>query len=110
MEEFPDVARNCERLLGSRGFPCVIRMLPGGVSIRPERGIQKCDLSVLDGLPVKELDLANMEVGDLSPLSDLRLSSLSLRGAPVEDLTPLSGLPLKNLDLSLTRVETLEGL
>ncbi|MGE4551373.1 MAG: hypothetical protein AAEJ57_08275 [Opitutales bacterium] len=62
MEVFDDVSRSCERHLTSRGLPCEIRLLRGGVSLRPKKDIGTSDLAILSGLPIKELDLANMKV------------------------------------------------
>lgn len=80
------------------------------------------DISALEGLPLKDLRLADTMVSDLSPLSgaplevlDLRftpvsslaqlknlsnLVSLSLDGTPITDLTPLVGTKLQSLMLA----------
>lgn len=65
---------------------------------------QVFDLSPLEGLALKSLDLSGSPVSDLSPLSGAPLQELTLRGTHVTDLSPLSGMPLKRLDLHYTPV------
>ena len=65
------------------------------------------DLSPLRGMPLVALNCGGTVVDDLSPLSGMRLRSLSVNGTAVRDLTPLQGMPLAYLDCSVTPVTDL---
>ncbi len=66
------------------------------------------DLSVLQGLPVSELDLDDPDLKDLRLVSGLPLTSLSIGSCQVTDLSPLRGLKLERLDCSGCGISDLE--
>jgi hypothetical protein len=79
------------------------------------------DLSVLSGLPLKELNLSSVPVTDLTPLKDLPLESLTIQQISVSDITPLANLKLKilyilgcpevkNAEATIRQIKTLEKL
>ena len=68
------------------------------------------DLSPLQGLPLKELDLTGTAVTDLSPLQGMPLEELYLENTRVTDLTPLEGMPLRILRLEHTPVDDISPL
>ena len=55
------------------------------------------DLSVINGEPLRLLDIAGLSITDLSPLAGMNLQSLNLSKTPVKDLTPIVGMPLTRL-------------
>ena len=66
------------------------------------------DLSVLEGIPLVELDIAATKVSDLAPLAKFTtLRSLNVSETEVSDLSPLSKLPLDILNISHTNIRDL---
>ncbi len=68
------------------------------------------DLSPLAGLPLRKLHIMETEVADLRPLAHAPLENFDARGCPIEDLRPLQGRPLTYLDISATKVRDLSPL
>lgn len=68
------------------------------------------DLSALQGLPLRFLDLGMNAVSDLSPLKGMPLKALILEDTQVADLTPLQGMQLEELQLQNTKVTDLSVL
>ena len=68
------------------------------------------DLSVLSGLPLKELDIGGTPVADLSPLKGMKLTRLAIINTRVTDLAPLQGMPLTGLACGLASVSDLAPL
>ena len=58
------------------------------------------DLSPLQGLRLKWLDVGGCNVGTIAPLRGMPLEQLVLGGTVVSDLSPLVGMPLKYLILA----------
>ena len=83
---FPDVVHSCEEELGSRGFPCRVRVVHGGVCLTPLSS-SPGNLSFLKDLPVRELDLSECPMSVISSLANLQLNGLSLVGSMLSDLT-----------------------
>lgn len=68
------------------------------------------DLSLLVGLPITDLALADCPVSDLSPLTNMSsLVRLNLHSTQVRDITPLKGMPLRGLTLAGTLVTDLRA-
>ena len=57
------------------------------------------NLDPLRGLPLRILDLGQLEMPDLDALAGLRLEELDLSGGRVTELAPLHGMPLRRLTL-----------
>ena len=73
------------------------------------RGSNFTDLSMLFGMPLEVLLLANTSIQDLSYLRDMRfLRKLDLSSTKVKDLTPLAALSIEELNISNTEVVDLE--
>jgi Leucine-rich repeat (LRR) protein len=69
------------------------------------------DLSVLKGMPLKKLFMAQISgLKDLSFLAGKSLEILSVKSTEIESLEPLRGMPLEYLDLEKTRVRDLSPL
>ncbi len=68
------------------------------------------DLSSLQGLPLTSLDLSYAPVVDLSPIAKLPLTELSIFNTYIQDLAPLEGMSLKYLDASFTLISNLRPL
>ena len=71
------------------------------------------DLTPLAGMPLVELYLEQTRVTDLSALKGIGLKVLYLSGTAVKDLSPLSGMPLEKLNLlgtSVTNISPLKDL
>jgi hypothetical protein len=69
------------------------------------------DLSPLQGLPLRGIDLMNTKVTDLTPLRGMSLKYVNLNGSRgIKDLSPLSGQPVERLDVSATSVSDLTPL
>jgi hypothetical protein len=68
-------------------------------------GTDVCDLTPLEGTPLKEPDLSFSENDDVSPLRGMAPTYSDLQGTDVEDLSPLAGMPLPHLDLRGTKVK-----
>ena len=70
------------------------------------------DLSPLEGMPLRSLDIGSGRISDLSPLAGLPLLTvLSLHNNQISDLSPLAGLPqLTSLNFSGNRVSDLSPL
>ncbi|MBY0230906.1 MAG: protein kinase [Gemmataceae bacterium] len=69
-----------------------------------KRRSKLADLSPLQGLPLKHLNLQHSDVADLRPLRRMPLETLLLGMTKVADLKPLEGMPLERLDVSLSKV------
>jgi hypothetical protein len=64
--------------------------------------LQKCpveDIAALEGMPLRDLNLAEAKVRSIRPLKGMSLEALNLSGNQVDMITTLSGMPLKKLDL-----------
>ena len=72
----------------------------GGIALSVPSSVTLDDLSVLEDLPLTELDVYGQPVSDLSPLKGMRLTALSISMTQVSDLEPLRGMQLKALALS----------
>jgi hypothetical protein len=68
------------------------------------------DLTPLQGMPLTALDLTRSQVADLTPLAGMPLTELRLEGTRVHDLSPLVGMPLRYLDIGHSRVTDLAAL
>jgi tRNA A-37 threonylcarbamoyl transferase component Bud32 len=73
-------------------------------------GTKVSDLSPLHGMKLVELDLGRTRVQDLSPLAEMPLQILVLFETRVDDLTPIRGLPLESIDLRRSQVSDVEPL
>jgi Leucine-rich repeat (LRR) protein len=112
-----DRAADVEDLLALAGMRIHVLFAPQLRNVR--------DLSVLRGMPLRELTLEGANVHDISPLQGMALTVLNLHGCPIDslhpiseaklerlniwssqvsDLTPLRGMPLHWLELSSTKV------
>lgn len=74
------------------------------------KGARVSDLTPLKGMPLVLLGLEDTDVADLSPLATMKLEKLYLSNTAVSDLRPLSGMPLKELMLVETGVKDLRPL
>lgn len=68
------------------------------------------DLSPLEGIPFRALDLKGTRVSDLAPLKGMPLILLGLENTDVTDLSPLVGMKIRKLYLSNTPVSDLRAL
>lgn len=71
------------------------------------------DISALEGIPLRQLDLGFTEVTDISPLKGMPLTYLNLEETKVDDLSALKGMPLQELHLHscpLTNLDLLNGM
>lgn len=68
------------------------------------------DLSPLKGMPLETLDLLDTAVSDLKPLTGMKLTSLNIAGTKVADLSPLKHMPLKTLRANGTAAADLSPL
>lgn len=69
------------------------------------------ELAPLSGMPLVDLYVADTEVADLSPLRGMPLRFLTVgRCKKVSDLSPLGGMPLDNLEIFSTSVRNLSPL
>jgi serine/threonine protein kinase/tetratricopeptide (TPR) repeat protein len=68
------------------------------------------DLKPLSGLPLRYLNFAATQVSDLSPLRGMKLESLLCNGSLIADIEPLRGMPLRTLELNDTQVTDLAPL
>ena len=64
------------------------------LSLAGNKGIH--DITVLNNLPISELDLSDTDVDDLSPLSKMPLRKLDISSTHVNNIDDLATLPLKN--------------
>ncbi len=71
---------------------------------------QVSNLSPLRGMPLEKLGCSETLVSDLSPLAGMKLTSLVCRGTQVSDLSPLRGMPLVNLECGRAKVFDLSPL
>ena len=78
-----------------------------GVSLRDTN---VTDLTSLEGLRLKMLDLYGLSISDLHPLEQLPLHTLMLENSQVSDLSPLRGMPLRELWLNHNPVSDLSPL
>ena len=70
-------------------------------------GISK--ISVLSGLPLKELDLSdNEQISSIEPLKGLKLLHLNLNKTSVTDISILHNQPIKDLSLQGTAISSLD--
>lgn len=74
------------------------------------KGARVSDLTPLKGMPLTVLGLEDTDVADLGPLAGMKLEKLYLSGTAVSNLRPLSGMPLKELMLVETGVKDLRPL
>jgi internalin A len=74
------------------------------------RGLQISDLAPLKGMPLLVLGLEETGVTNLRPLAGMRLGKLYLNGTAVSDISPLAGMPLTELMLVETHVKDLRPL
>lgn len=68
------------------------------------------DISPLEGMPLVKLSLTRCPFDSLHPIREAKLERLSIAGSQVSDLTPLRGMPLKWLEISSTKAWSLEPL
>ncbi|MCA8988974.1 MAG: hypothetical protein KDA78_15120, partial [Planctomycetaceae bacterium] len=71
------------------------------------------DLSPLEGLPLKYLDLTQLNIDSIAALKGMPLEELYLEGTQVSDLSPLAGMPLKILrteQCPITDISPLQGM
>lgn len=62
------------------------------------------DISPLEGLPLRELDLGGVPVHDIGLLKGMPLNTLILEETNVDDISVLKGMPLKILHLQHTAI------
>ena len=73
-------------------------------------GTKVADLSPLKGMPLETLDLLDTAVSDLKPLAGMKLTSLNIAGTKVADLSPLKHMPLETLRANGTAAADLSPL
>jgi serine/threonine protein kinase/Leucine-rich repeat (LRR) protein len=76
------------------------RKQPGGAYVLDIIDQPLRDLSILQGIPIDEIDLHRCPFVDLTPLRALKLKKLSLSSDFVTDFTPLRGMPIERLYLN----------
>lgn len=64
-------------------------------------------ISVLNNLPIVELNLTHTPITDLLPLRNMKLRKLNLLGTDVLDLSPLADTPLVELNIYNTNVKSI---
>jgi Leucine-rich repeat (LRR) protein len=67
------------------------------------------DLTILKGIPISRLSLAETTVTDLTPLRGMALKDIRLYKSKVTDLSPLQGMPIGALNISYTKVTDLSA-
>ena len=82
----------------------------GEIIVLVLRDAKVADLSPLQGLKLRAIDLFNTPVSDISALKGMPLEGVYLEGTQVKDLSPLKGAPIRALYLSRTPVEDLTPL
>ncbi len=65
------------------------------------------DLSPLAGMPLESLWIWKVPLKDIAPLKTTRLNKLLIMGAAITDISPLKGLPLTDLNLWSTDVSNI---
>ena len=68
------------------------------------------DISVLKGMPLRQLWLEGTQVSDIQPLAGMSLTELYLQSTKVTDLSVLADMPIKKLNLMSTPVTDLSPL
>ncbi len=68
------------------------------------------DLTVLKGMPIRELWIWKTDVADLEPLRGMALKKLHIPDTKVKDLSPLEGMPLEYLNICNTKVTDISAL
>ncbi|MBN2301557.1 MAG: protein kinase [Lentisphaerae bacterium] len=58
------------------------------------------DLSQLEGMKLRELNVNDLEISNLAPLKLMPLEKLAIKNSAVNDLLPLTGMNLRYLDIS----------
>ena len=86
--------------LRAEGIIFKFRKLPGGAYVLDIFDQPLRDLSILEGMPIVELDLHRCLFTDLTPLRDLKLEKLSITSNSVTDLSPLRGMSIDRLYLN----------
>jgi Leucine-rich repeat (LRR) protein len=86
--------------LRAKGITFTFRRLHNGAYVLDFFDQPLHDLSILQGMPVEELDVHRCPFVDLTPLRGLKLKKLSLSSDSVTDFTPLRGMPLERLYLN----------
>ncbi|MGE0377450.1 MAG: leucine-rich repeat domain-containing protein [Planctomycetaceae bacterium] len=102
------IAELRERLhIGNAGE---IQKVGGQIVAMDLRGTGVKDISVLKGLPLRELYLEQNPITDITALAGMPLDKLYLDDTKVTDLTPLTGMKLTELNLSRAPVSDLAPL
>ena len=78
------------------------------LSIAGNKGIH--DITVLNNLPISELDLSHTDIHKIRVLNSLPLTTLNLSHTHIENLHSLKDLPLKKLNLWQSNVRSLNHL
>lgn len=86
--------------LRAKGIIFQFRKQPGGAYVLNFVDQPLRDLSILQGIPIDEIDLHRCPFVDLTPLRALNLKKLSLSSDSVTDFTPLRGMPIERLYLN----------
>ncbi|MEI8382167.1 MAG: protein kinase [Planctomycetota bacterium] len=86
--------------LRSNGILFKFRKQPGGTYVLDFADQPLRDLSILQGIPIDEIDLHRCSFVDLTPLRPLKLKKLSLSSNTVTDFTPLRGMHIERLYLN----------
>ncbi|MFO0849911.1 MAG: protein kinase [Gemmataceae bacterium] len=109
-KDYDRVRTYLARLAQAGAKPRRVELLPDGTLDLDFSRSEFADLTVLQGMPVGELWLADTLVKDLTPLQGTPLKKLHLFNTPVTDLRPLAGLRLEYLNLIRTKVADLSPL
>jgi Leucine-rich repeat (LRR) protein len=104
-----DVRRTVDRYLDKKGVLYnSLQVRQNGLCTLDFRHMNITDLSVLNKVPLGELNIANTSISDLAPLKGNKtLTYLDVGDTQVSDLSPLSGLPLTGLIVRNTQVTDL---
>ncbi|HUQ68008.1 MAG TPA: protein kinase, partial [Planctomycetaceae bacterium] len=95
-----DREQNFFAALRAEGIIFQFRKQPGGAYVLNFVDQPLRDLSILQGIPIDEIDLHRCPFVDLTPLRALKLKKLSLSSDFVTDFTPLHGMPIERLYLN----------
>ena len=78
------------------------------LSLSNNKGVY--DITVLNNLPISELNLSNTDVSDITVLASMPLTKLDLSHTHTVDLSPLKNKDLKELNLWKSNVRILTAL
>lgn len=96
--------------LRDNGILFGFRKTPGGKYVVDIRDQPLRDLSILNGMPIIELDLHHCPFVDLTPIHELKLEKLSISSDVLTDLGPLRGMSIDRLFLNCVNLRDLSPL